>query len=144
MVGVLRAEGAPTGGDKPQPTLDDLARLVADSGISAELVTDITSDLAPPLERAVYRTVQEGLTNARKHAPGAPVRVSVRTTTASIQVVVDNDAPTTAALPLPSGGAGLRGLRERAELLGGSLDAASRSGGGFRLSVSLPRREPER
>lgn len=144
MVGVLRAEGAPTGGDKPQPTLDDLARLVADSGISAELVTDITFDLAPPLERAVYRTVQEGLTNARKHAPGAPVRVSVRTTTASIQVVVDNDAPTTAALPLPSGGAGLRGLRERAELLGGSLDAASRSGGGFRLSVSLPRREPER
>ena len=143
MVGVLRAEGAPTGGDKPQPTLDDLPRLVADSGLPAELVTDVTDDLAPPLQRAVYRTIQEGLTNARKHAPGAAVRVSVRTSTATIDVVVENDPPTGAALILPSGGAGLRGLRERAELLGGRLTAAGGPDGAFRLAVSLPRRTPE-
>lgn len=143
MVGVLRAEGAPTRGDKPQPTLDDLPRLVADSGLPAELVTDVTTDLAPPLQRAVYRTIQEGLTNARKHAPGAAVRVSVRTSTATIDVVIENDAPTEPALTLPSGGAGLRGLRERAELLGGRLAASSEPGGAFRLAVSLPRRTPE-
>ncbi|SIR76306.1 sensor histidine kinase [Microbacterium sp. RURRCA19A] len=143
MVGVLRAEGAPTRGDKPQPTLDDLPRLVADSGLPAELVTDVTTDLAPPLQRAVYRTIQEGLTNARKHAPGAAVRVSVRTSTATIDVVIENDAPTEPALALPSGGAGLRGLRERAELLGGRLAASSEPGGAFRLAVSLPRRTPE-
>ncbi len=140
MIGVLRADGAPTGGDKPQPTLDDLPRLVSDSGLPAELVTDTPADLAPPLQRAVYRTVQEGLTNARKHAPGAPVRVSVRTTTATIDVVVRNGAPTAPALALPSGGAGLRGLRERAELLGGRLDASPEPDGGYRLRVTLPRR----
>lgn len=140
MVGVLRADGAPTGGDKPQPTLDDLPRLISDSGLPAELVTDTPADLAPPLQRAVYRTVQEGLTNARKHAPGAPVRVSVRTTTATIDVVVHNGAPTAPALTLPSGGAGLRGLRERAELLGGRLDASPEPDGGYRLRVTLPRR----
>ncbi|CAH0326255.1 Signal transduction histidine-protein kinase/phosphatase DegS [Microbacterium sp. Bi128] len=144
MVGVLRAEGAPTPGDKPQPTLDDLPRLLSDSDLPADLVTDVRGELAPPLQRAVYRTVQEGLTNARKHAPGARVRVSVRTTTTAVDVVVHNDAPIAEALPLPSGGAGLRGLRERAELLGGRLDAGGEPDGGFRLAVTLPRREPER
>ena len=144
MVGVLRAEGAPTPGDKPQPTLDDLPRLLSDSDLPADLVTDVRGALAPPLQRAVYRTVQEGLTNARKHAPGARVRVSVRTTTTAVDVVVHNDAPIAEALPLPSGGAGLRGLRERAELLGGRLDATGEPDGGFRLAVTLPRREPER
>ncbi|MFS0792964.1 sensor histidine kinase [Microbacterium sp. 1P10AE] len=144
MVGVLRAEGAPAPGDKPQPTLGDLPSLVADSGLSAELVTEVPVDLAPAVQRAVYRTVQEGLTNVRKHAPGAVVKVSIRATTATIDVVISNDAPTEPALTLPSSGTGLRGLRERAELLGGRLDAASEAGGGFRLSVSLPRRVPRR
>jgi signal transduction histidine kinase len=144
MVGVLRAEGAPTPGDKPQPTLDDLPRLLSDSDLPADLVTDVRGELAPPLQRAVYRTVQEGLTNARKHSPGARVRVSVRTTTTTVDVVAHNDAPVTDALRLPSGGAGLRGLRERAELLGGRLDATGEPDGGFRLAVTFPRREPER
>lgn len=144
MVGVLRAEGAPVRGEKPQPTLADLPRLVAESGLPAELVTEVSVDLAPPLQRAAYRTVQEGLTNVRKHAPGALVKVSVRTTTATIDVVIWNDAPTAPALALPSSGAGLRGLRERAELLGGRLEASSEPEGGFRLAVSLPRRAPER
>lgn len=143
MVSVLRADGAPTLGEKPQPTLQDLSRLVADSGLPAALITDLGTDVAPPLQRAVYRTVQEGLTNARKHAPGAPVRVSVRTSTTTIEVLVENGPPTAPALPLPSGAAGLRGLRERAELLGGRLDATARPDGGFRLAVQLPAREPE-
>jgi signal transduction histidine kinase len=143
MVSVLRADGAPTLGDKPQPTLQDLPRLVADSNLPATLVTDLGTDAAPSLQRAVYRTVQEGLTNARKHAPGAPVQVSVRTSTTTIEVLIENGPPLAPALPLPSGGAGLRGLRERAELLGGRLVATARPDGGFRLAVQLPAREPE-
>jgi signal transduction histidine kinase len=143
MVSVLRADGAPTLGDKPQPTLQDLPRLVADSNLPATLVTDLGMDAAPSLQRAVYRTVQEGLTNARKHAPGAPVQVSVRTSTTTIEVLIENGPPLAPALPLPSGGAGLRGLRERAELLGGRLVATARPDGGFRLAVQLPAREPE-
>lgn len=144
MIGVLRAEGAPTPGEKPQPTLHDLPRLVSDSGIEVELVTDLAGEVAPALQRAIYRVVQEGLTNAHKHAPGARVSVEVRATISTLDVVVRNEASAAEALPLPSGGAGLRGLRERAELLGGRLEAAREDDGGFRLAVSLPRREPER
>ncbi|BAJ73804.1 signal transduction histidine kinase, glucose-6-phosphate specific [Microbacterium testaceum StLB037] len=143
MVGVLRAEGARTDSDRPQPTLDDLPRLVEESGLDTDLDVSLPVDLAPPLQRAVYRTVQEGLTNARKHAPGARVRVTAVATTAAIDVVVQNDPPSQEGLRLPSSGTGLAGLRERAELLGGHLDAAARDGGGYRLRVTIPRRDSE-
>lgn len=144
MVGVLRAEGAVTDSPAPQPTLDDLPRLVAESGLDAHLDAALPPDLTPAVQRAVYRTVQEGLTNARKHAPGAPVRVTAVATTSSIDVVVQNEPPRGEALDLPSSGTGLRGLRERAELLGGRLEAEEGAAGGFRLAVSVPRRESER
>lgn len=144
MVGVLRAEGAITESPAPQPTLDDLPRLVAESGPDAHLDAALPRDLTPAVQRAVYRTVQEGLTNARKHAPGAPVRVTAVATTSSIDVVVQNEPARGAALHLPSSGTGLRGLRERAELLGGRLEAEAGAAGGFRLAVSIPRRESER
>ncbi|CAN3701069.1 Sensor histidine kinase LnrJ [Microbacterium sp. MM2322] len=143
MVSVLRADGATTDSPAPQPTLADLPRLIADSGLDARLEADLPSDLTPAVQRAVYRTVQEGLTNARKHAPGAPVRVTATASTSSIDVVVQNDAARAARLRLPSSGTGLRGLRERAELLGGRLHAAEGVDGGFRLAVSVPRRETE-
>jgi len=143
MVGVLRAEGARTDSDRPQPTLDDLPRLIEESGLDTDLDVSLPADLAPPLQRAVYRTVQEGLTNARKHAPGARVRVTAVATTAAIDVVVQNDRPSQEGLRLPSSGTGLAGLRERAELLGGHLDAAARDGGGYRLRVTIPRRDSE-
>jgi len=143
MVGVLRAEGAQTDSARPQPTLDDLPRLVEESGLDTDLDVRLPADLAPPLQRAVYRTVQEGLTNARKHAPGARVHVTAVATTAAIDVVVQNDPSTQEGLHLPSSGTGLAGLRERAELLGGHLDAATRAGGGYRLRVTIPRRESE-
>lgn len=143
MVGVLRADGARTDSAEPQPTVDDLPRLVRDSGLEAELDIALPADLAPPLQRAVYRTVQEGLTNARKHAPGARVRVTAIADTAAIDVVIQNDASSERRLHLPSSGTGLLGLRERAELLGGHLDAAARSGGGYRLRVTIPRRDSE-
>lgn len=142
MVGVLRAEGVVTPSEAPQPTIADLPRLVEESGMDATLRTHLPDDLAPAVQRAVYRTVQEGLTNARKHAPGARVEVSAVATTTTIDVVVCNSSGTMDALTLPSSGTGLRGLRERAELLGGHLEA-SPADGGFRLSVSVPRRSAD-
>ncbi|MBM3716893.1 MAG: two-component sensor histidine kinase, partial [Actinobacteria bacterium] len=142
MVGVLRAEGVVTPSEAPQPTIADLPRLVEESGMDATLRTRLPDDLAPAVQRAVYRTVQEGLTNARKHAPGARVEVSAVATTMTIDVVVCNSSGTMDALTLPSSGTGLRGLRERAELLGGHLEA-SPADGGFRLSVSVPRRSAD-
>jgi signal transduction histidine kinase len=69
--------------------------------------------------------------------------VTATASTSSIDVVVQNDAARAARLRLPSSGTGLRGLRERAELLGGRLHAAEGVDGGFRLAVSVPRRETE-
>jgi len=144
MVGVLRADGARTDTAEPQPTLADLPRLVSESGLEADLDIALPADLAPAVQRAVFRTVQEGLTNARKHAPGARVCVRAVATTAAIDVVVQNDSSTQSGLFLPSSGTGLRGLRERAELLGGHLDATARADGGYRLRVTIPRRDTER
>lgn len=143
MVSVLRADGAVTDSPAPQPTLADLPRLVADSGLEARLDTDLPSDLLPAVQRAIYRTVQEGLTNVRKHAPGARVHVTASATTSRIDIVVHNDQGSAESLQLPSSGTGLRGLRERAELLGGHLEADRSDHGGFRLSVSIPRRQSE-
>ena len=77
MVGVLRASGSRPTELTPQPSLADLDRLVTGSGIDADLRTDLPDDLPPPVQRAVYRTVQEALTNIRKHAPGATATIRV-------------------------------------------------------------------
>jgi signal transduction histidine kinase len=93
------------------------------------------------LRLAVYRVVQEGLTNVRKHAPGAAVRVTVRWGAASVRVQVINvPAPgTTETGPAAAGsGRGLAGLRDRVERLGGDLHAAPAAGGGFVLEATIP------
>jgi|KBSSwiStaDraftv2_1062776.scaffolds.fasta_scaffold12395_5 signal transduction histidine kinase len=142
MVGVLRGSAALE--LAPQPRLVDVERLVADSGTGAELEWRIASSRQWPeaVERAAYRSVQEGLTNARKHAPGAATRVTISTTPDTLTVQVHNGppAPTATALPRvipPSGGHGLLGLRERAELLGGTLQAGPTASGGYTLTVTL-------
>jgi signal transduction histidine kinase len=90
--------------------------------------------------RHVYRIVQEGLTNARKHAPGAHVRVTVDGTPANeLTVEVHNGlSPAVTATPRPGAGAGLIGLRERVALVGGRLEHGRTSDGGFRLQAWLP------
>jgi signal transduction histidine kinase len=95
--------------------------------------------LPEPVERAAYRTVQEALTNIRKHAPGARVRVRVRCAD-GLHVEVHNTAPcrVTARPALPGGGHGLVGLRERAHLLGGDFHAAPAPDGGFTVKAVFP------
>jgi signal transduction histidine kinase len=144
MIGVLRsgqeAELA------PQPRLTDIPRLVADSGLPVSLDMDLPPEQNWPdaVQRAAYRSVQEGLTNARKHAPGALITVILRARGPLLLVQVRNapppGSPTLASSPaaaLPDGGHGLIGLRERAELLGGQLQAAHTDSGGFDLLVTL-------
>ncbi|MDX3374982.1 histidine kinase [Streptomyces sp. ME02-6991-2A] len=144
LVGVLRADGQADGDLAPQPRLADLGRLVEESALPVELHLDDFDDLAGPLpeavERAAYRTVQEALTNVRKHAPGASAQVRVGPVGGRLHVEVRNTAPDGSAGPpgLPAGGMGLVGLRERAALLGGSFTAAPLPGGGFLVRAEFP------
>lgn len=131
----------------PQPTLDDLSALVAQSR-TAGMSVDVTLSgarrpLDPSCERTAYRLVQEALTNIHKHAgESATARVHVRYEPDTLHVAVENDAPAAPAYPtLPSGGHGLTGLRERVTVLGGVFDAGPRADGGFRVSAVLPTKE---
>jgi signal transduction histidine kinase len=149
MILVLRAAGAGPTELAPQPRLADLPRLVAESEAGAILeiagYCPETLPLLPePIERAAYRTVQEALTNARKHAPGAATTVRVELRDDCLRVAVTNTATPTGPiggdgqLQLPGGGHGIVGLRERAALLGGTLAAGPTADGGFKVRLSLP------
>lgn len=138
MVGVLRAADGRATELHPQPGLRDLEQLVAAGGIPTSVSIDPGLDVAPPLQRAVYRTVQEALTNVRKHAPGASVSVSIQRQANELVTAVCNTAGSLQVAPLPSHHQGLIGLRERAELLGGTVTAGPTPAGGFVLELRLP------
>jgi signal transduction histidine kinase len=138
MVGVLRASGSRPTELTPQPSLADLEHLVGASGIEAKLETDLPEELPPTVQRAVYRTVQEALTNVRKHAPGAAATVRVRHRDGVLRATVTNTAPTRPAFALPSAQNGLVGLAQRAELLGGTVASGPTAHGGYELRLELP------
>ncbi|MEL7976287.1 histidine kinase [Isoptericola sp. F-RaC21] len=135
----------------PVPVLDDVRRLVDDARAAGNDVTyeRVGDDTPPPaVATAVFRVVQEALTNARRHAPGAAVRVSVTTGSgeARVRVVDDGAAPGAVAPDGVGTGTGLVGLRERATLLGGTLstgpdagpDSGSEVSRGFAVEAWLP------
>jgi signal transduction histidine kinase len=138
MVGVLRAADGRSTEPHPQPALRDLEKLVTAGGIPTTMNVDPRLEVAPPLQRAVYRTVQEALTNVRKHAPGASVTVSIRRQADELVTGILNTAGSHQVTPLPSTHQGLVGLRERAELLGGTVTAGPTPAGGFFLELRLP------
>jgi signal transduction histidine kinase len=141
VLGVLRADDIPP--DRPQPTLADLPALVGESqhaGSRIVLDSQVTEPGAAPavVSRSAYRIVQEGLTNARKHAHGSRVSVSVRGAAgAGLTVEIRNPWPAGAA-GIPGAGAGLIGLTERATLAGGRLEHGRTESGDFRLWAWLP------
>ena len=124
----------------PAPRLVDLVALIdqargAGADIGATVFVDGGDDAPPALTRAVYRVAQESLTNAMKHAPGARVAVDLRARPGDgVDVTVTNDLVEVASGP---GGAGLVGMRERAEALGGQFEAGARDGR-FEVRVHLP------
>jgi signal transduction histidine kinase len=138
MVNVLRAGGSGPTDLAPQPTLAQLADLVAGSGIEATLRIGSHPELDPPAERAIYRTVQESLTNVRKHAPGASAEVVLAHGAGAVTVTVTSTAPTRPTVPLPSSRHGLLGLHQRAALLGGTLTWAATPDGGWKNTLTLP------
>lgn len=173
MVGVLRADGgeAESRDLAPQPDLEELPRLIEMSALDVTYERGVVAGAggangAKTVERAAFRTVQEALTNIRKHAPGARVRVRVDPvdtvrgadgahgpdgadgaeaaregrTAHGLRVEIRNGPPDAAApVPgLPGGGHGLVGLRERAQSLGGTLEARRTSDGGFVVRAEFP------
>ncbi|MGW4063121.1 sensor histidine kinase [Amycolatopsis sp. NPDC004747] len=138
MVNLLRASGSPATGLAPQPTLSDLDRLIDGSGIECRLAGTAPSGIDTAVQRTIYRTVQEALTNVRKHAPGSTATIEFAQEDTDLTVTVANTAPTRPTLPLPSARHGLVGLQERAALLGGTVRAGPRPDGGYRLQLRLP------
>ncbi|MFI7287033.1 sensor histidine kinase [Streptomyces anulatus] len=172
VIGVLReeSEGPPQG-----PGDSDIPRLVGDaaaSGLAVELTVagEPAAGLPPAVERAAHRVVQEGLTNAAKHAPGRSVSVELSHTATETRVVVRSGDPATpAGAPaglsdgrgdrglaerrgrglaghggrglVEHGGRGLIGLDERVRLVGGTLDHGPRDGG-FTVAARLPHHAP--
>ena len=122
-------------------SLSDLAAGARRSGQRVELQEHGTPHGPDELRLAVYRIVQEGLTNARKHAAGAAVRVTVRWAADGVRVRVTSGpvaGGTQAGPAAPGSGRGLAGLRERVERLGGDLHAAPSEAGGFVLAAAFP------
>ncbi len=138
LVGILRA--APEG-EEPAA---DLAVLVAEStavGVPAELLEEGDPALASPVVgRTAYRIVREALTNVRKHAPGARVTVRLEYGEAQVRVAVHNTPAVRhgGALAETGSGLGLVGLRQRVELVHGTLRAGPAPDGGFRVEATLP------
>jgi signal transduction histidine kinase len=144
MLGVLRDTGDHGAALSPQPGIADIPAVVAQtsaSGVSSDLVVEgHARALAPGIELAVYRVVQEALTNVLKHA-GPSTSAAVRIAYAANEVTVEvTDDGRGAATGLSAGGAGhgLIGMRERVEIYGGTFAAGPRDGSGFGVVAVLP------
>jgi signal transduction histidine kinase len=143
LLGMLRTDAGDHPARRPAPTLAELDALLAATraaGVSVDLAVDgPVRDLSPAVQLAAYRIIQESLINVARHAPGAAALVAMRYTDTHLRVDVTNEP----SLPVPhvppgSGGRGVLGMRERAQLFGGSLRATERPDGGFEVSAVLP------
>jgi signal transduction histidine kinase len=148
LLGVLREDtGQVAPARQPQPGLSQLAELVDQARDAAScgtrlIVSGCPAPLDPGVELAAYRIVQEALTNARRHAPGAAVDVELRYQASGLYLRVRDNGPGVAA-PASAQAAnshGLLGMRERAAAVGGRLLAGPAAGGGFMVEASLPAR----
>ncbi|MFZ3572816.1 sensor histidine kinase [Streptomyces sp. BH097] len=140
VLGVLRA--GPDSPEAPQPSLDGVPALVDDartSGLDVTLTTTVTGTPSETVARTCYRVVQEGLTNAAKHAPGADVHVTIEGTEGGeLHVGIRNSRGSSRPARTPSSGFGLLGLGERVTLAGGRLDHRPTPDGGYVLTAQLP------
>ena len=141
LVGILRTE---PDGDQT-PSTSGLPALIAEStavGTPAELAEEGDPALASPVVgRTAYRIVREALTNARKHAPGAQVLVQVSYDESQVRLIVSNtpaSGPPGNGLAATGSGIGIASLRQRIELVHGTLRAGPTLDGGFRLEATLP------
>ncbi|MEU5390141.1 sensor histidine kinase [Streptomyces tibetensis] len=157
VLGVLRSEHPGPGepfadaGDEstphaPQPTLDRLDALVENTrAVGREVVTDIRGErrpLPPGVELSAYRIVQEALSNALRHAPGARITVRLAYEPDGLEVEIVNGRPTGPPPPSTGAGHGLLGMRERVAMLGGTMTAHPWHWDGFKVTAFLPDTPP--
>jgi signal transduction histidine kinase len=138
LLGVMREDDAHYA---PQPGLERVTELVAETraaGHAVELEHVIAGDIPDGVSLAGYRILQEALTNVRKHAPGAAATVSLRADADRVRVAVRNGAGGHAAVPLPSGGHGILGMRERVRVYGGAFACGPTPDGGWSVEAELP------
>jgi signal transduction histidine kinase len=146
LLGLLRDETEPATA-APLPGLNSHAELIAQArgaGLSVSLHLDGEPRALPAgIDVAAYRILQEALTNARKHAPGAQVAVRIRYAANHVELEVrDHGADAGIRRGITEGGGqGLIGMRERVALYGGKLDAGPQPDGGFRVHIRLPLNE---
>lgn len=139
IIGVLRVDDA----REPAAALREDVMSTVDGARKAGMLVELRRlglDItAPPMvEETVQRVVQEALTNAAKHAPGAEIQVRLERMTDRTRVTVTNEAPDRPPRDSRGTGMGLVGLAERVRVLGGSLTAGPRENGGFEVSARLP------
>jgi signal transduction histidine kinase len=151
VLGVLRTDRPDTG---PQPSLADLGALLDSArGTGLTVTADTSGDRVPVpegVDLSAYRIVQEALSNAMRHAPGSHVQVGVTYRADRLELDIRNDAGRgnranragetgeSDRMDKVGSGHGLIGMRERAAMLGGTLNASPTSNGGFRVSAILP------
>jgi signal transduction histidine kinase len=138
-LGVLRnpGHGAPVG---PAAGLDDLEELTGSlraAGVRVDLDVDAPGPVPAAVHAAGYRIVQEALTNVLRHARASSAEIRVRRDARAVRIEVTDDGPGAVA-PRNGAGHGLRGMRERAAALGGTLDSGPRPEGGWRVRAVLP------
>ncbi|MFE8989412.1 sensor histidine kinase [Streptomyces collinus] len=157
VLGVLRSEhtgpgepfadaGYETTPHAPQPTLDRLDALVENTRAAGrEVVTEIQGErrpLPPGVELSAYRIVQEALSNALRHAPGARITVRLTYEPDGLEVEIVNGRPTGPPPPSTGAGHGLLGMRERVAMLGGTMTAHLWHWDGFKVTAFLPDTPP--
>ena len=140
LLGVLREDAGTEPSRAPQPGLVQLYELIDDArdstGASTRLIVrGRVGPLDPGIELTAYRIVQEALTNARRHAPGAAVDVELHYTAEALLLRVRDNGPGPAD---EGGGHGLIGMRERAAMVGGTVFLGAGPLGGFLVEATLP------
>ncbi|MGR2753434.1 sensor histidine kinase [Agromyces arachidis] len=136
VVALLRDDGLEA--LSPQPGIAGIPELIEQAranGLDVEFRSDDTSDLSAGRQLAVYRVVQESLTNVRRHAGAAAASVAIDRATDRVDITVTDDGG--AAVPAGAAGHGLLGMRERVALYGGTLEAGP-GPTGWRVHASLP------
>lgn len=149
VVGVLRGRPGHEGADGAVPVpglgmLDDLVRTAGTLAGPVEFVREGEQrEVSPIADVALYRIAQESLSNARQHAPGAPARVVLRFEPRSVSLEVLNEPAAPRRVPAArTGGVGLVGMRERAQLIGAAFTAGPTAAGGWSVAATLPTNGP--
>ncbi|WP_344187948.1 sensor histidine kinase [Kribbella karoonensis] len=125
----------------PQPGLRDVAELVESTrraGADVRLTSELPSGFDPAVELTAYRVVQEGISNAVRHALHAVVEVAVRRSAGELEVTVQNAKPPRPVVPAPGSGQGLAGMRERVALVDGTVRTGPTPEGGYLVQAVIP------